>query len=169
VHHAVLALHSISKTGGSVNETLVGRCVSVSWRIRRNCFDSVIPIVISNTVFALGRIGLKEPVLEGFLAEKRYSSAACSRRRSQRNTAFSRAMGITFRREAILDRSTRHSEPPLFNFPILWRDTMRWLRTRIPSRRRVPFSRPRPAGCSRLRPQRGASCTCGSTVRSSPQ
>ena len=32
----------------------------------------VIPVVISNTVFALGRTGLKEPVLEGFLAEEKH-------------------------------------------------------------------------------------------------
>jgi hypothetical protein len=54
----------------------------------------VIPIVISNTVFALGCTGLKEPVLGGFLAEKSVSSAACSRRRGRRNTAFGRAIGI---------------------------------------------------------------------------
>jgi hypothetical protein len=28
------------------------------------------PIIVSNTVFALGRTGLKEPVLGGLLAEK---------------------------------------------------------------------------------------------------
>jgi hypothetical protein len=45
--------------------------------------QGLIPIVISNTVLALGCTGLKESVLAGFPARKSVSNATCSQRRGR--------------------------------------------------------------------------------------